>query len=111
MSPPSIHFYEAMLASLAILVWHFYMVIFDPVVYPMDLSWLTGTVPADHLRETRPAYYRALLSERAEAEAAAQPKAEPAKPDAAVEDKDAEELSRAANGSRHALGSRSRLRK
>ncbi len=82
------HFYEAILASLAILIWHFYMVIFDPAVYPMDLSWLTGNVPADHLRETRPAYYRALLSERAEAEAAAQAKAEPAKPDTEVEDKD-----------------------
>jgi len=54
------HFYEAVLATLAILVWHFYMVIFDPAVYPMDLSWITGKVPADHLRETRPEYYREL---------------------------------------------------
>jgi cytochrome b subunit of formate dehydrogenase len=37
-----VHFYEAILASLAILVWHFYFVIFDPVVYPMDTTWLTG---------------------------------------------------------------------
>jgi hypothetical protein len=37
-----IHFYEAILASLAIVVWHFYLVIFDPVVYPMDPAWLTG---------------------------------------------------------------------
>jgi cytochrome b subunit of formate dehydrogenase len=37
-----IHFYEAILASLAILVWHFYFVIFDPVVYPMDTAWLHG---------------------------------------------------------------------
>jgi len=37
-----IHFYEAVLASLAILVWHFYSVIFDPAVYPMDPAWLTG---------------------------------------------------------------------
>jgi len=38
----AIHFYEAVLASLAILVWHLYFVIFDPVVYPMDQAWLTG---------------------------------------------------------------------
>lgn len=38
----SIHFYEAVLATLAILVWHFYRVIFDPDVYPVDPSWLTG---------------------------------------------------------------------
>jgi cytochrome b subunit of formate dehydrogenase len=37
-----IHLYEAILASLAILVWHFYFVIFDPLVYPMDPAWLTG---------------------------------------------------------------------
>ncbi len=37
-----VHFYEAILATLAILVWHFYSVIFDPAVYPMDTAWLTG---------------------------------------------------------------------
>lgn len=38
----TIHFYEAWLAALSILVWHFYFVIFNPDVYPMDMSWLTG---------------------------------------------------------------------
>lgn len=41
----SIHFYEAVLATLAIVVWHFYFVIFDPDVYPMDSAWLTGRSP------------------------------------------------------------------
>ena len=36
------------------------MVIFDPDVYPMERAWLTGRASADHLRATRPAYYRAL---------------------------------------------------
>jgi formate dehydrogenase gamma subunit len=49
----AVHFYEAILATLSILVWHFYMVIFDPDVYPMDLSWLTGKTSADHFRRTR----------------------------------------------------------
>lgn len=49
----AVHFYEAILATLSILVWHFYMVIFDPDVYPMDLSWLTGTTSAEHFRRTR----------------------------------------------------------
>lgn len=39
------HYYEAVLAALAILVWHFYSVIFDPLVYPMNLAWLTGYGP------------------------------------------------------------------
>ena len=38
----SVHFYEAVLATLAIVVWHFYSVIFDPDVYPMDTAWFTG---------------------------------------------------------------------
>ena len=38
----SIHFYEAVLATLAIVVWHFYTAIFDPDVYPLDTAFLTG---------------------------------------------------------------------
>lgn len=38
----AVHFYEAVLACLAIVIWHFYTVIFDPDVYPMDTAWLTG---------------------------------------------------------------------
>ena len=38
----SIHFYEALLATLAIVVWHFYPVIFDPDVYPLNTAFLTG---------------------------------------------------------------------
>jgi cytochrome b subunit of formate dehydrogenase len=38
----ALHFYEAVLATLAIAVWHFYSVIFDPDVYPMDTAWLNG---------------------------------------------------------------------
>ncbi|MFH2201840.1 MAG: cytochrome b/b6 domain-containing protein [Elusimicrobiota bacterium] len=39
-----IHYYEAVLACLAIAVWHFYWVIFDPAVYPMNWAWLAGYV-------------------------------------------------------------------
>lgn len=38
----AVHFYEAVLASLAIVVWHVYPVLFDPMVYPMDPAWITG---------------------------------------------------------------------
>ena len=37
-----IHFYEAVLATLAILVWHLYWILFDPSEYPMNPAWLTG---------------------------------------------------------------------
>ncbi|TBR21334.1 DUF4405 domain-containing protein [bacterium] len=39
-----IHFMEAVLACLAILVWHGYWVAFDPEVYPLNWAWLTGKV-------------------------------------------------------------------
>ena len=38
----SIHFYEAILAAAAIVIWHFYSTIFDPDVYPLDTAFLTG---------------------------------------------------------------------
>jgi cytochrome b subunit of formate dehydrogenase len=40
-----IHFYEAILATLAILIWHMYSTVFSPEVYPMNPSWLTGKMP------------------------------------------------------------------
>jgi cytochrome b subunit of formate dehydrogenase/DnaJ-class molecular chaperone len=56
----AVHWYEALLATFAILIWHFYLVIFDPMVYPMDTAWLDGKIPADHYRHARPAYFRQL---------------------------------------------------
>ena len=38
----AVHFYEAILATLAIVVWHFYSVLLDPDVYPMSWAWITG---------------------------------------------------------------------
>jgi hypothetical protein len=38
----AIHLYEAILATLAVLIWHFYSVIFDPDVYPLDAAVLSG---------------------------------------------------------------------
>ena len=57
----ALHFYEAVLASLAILIWHMYMVVFDPDVYPMDRAWLTGKASADHLRHSREHRYLRFL--------------------------------------------------
>jgi len=42
-----VHFYEAVLATLAIVVWHFYSVIFDPDVYPLNTAFLTGRCVKD----------------------------------------------------------------
>lgn len=50
----SIHFYEAVLAVLAIIVWHLYHVIFDPGAYPMNGAWLDGKVTPEWMEEEHP---------------------------------------------------------
>ncbi|HTW57178.1 MAG TPA: cytochrome b/b6 domain-containing protein [Terriglobales bacterium] len=47
----AVHFYEAVLATLAIVVWHFYQVFFDPDVYPMNWAWWDGKMSLHHYRE------------------------------------------------------------
>jgi cytochrome b subunit of formate dehydrogenase len=58
-----VHYYEAWLASLAILVWHFYFVIFNPDVYPMNWTWLTGKVSGEMLRHEHPREYDRLVAQ------------------------------------------------
>ncbi len=50
----TIHYYEAWLATLAIIVWHFYFVIFNPNVYPMNLAWLKGTLTEEEMYHEHP---------------------------------------------------------
>ncbi len=50
----AIHFYEAILATLAIVIWHFYAVIFDPEVYPVKWTFVTGRAPEHEVREEEP---------------------------------------------------------
>ena len=49
----AIHFYEAILATLAIVVWHFYAVMFDPDIYPVKWTALTGRAPEHEVREVK----------------------------------------------------------
>ena len=49
-----IHFYEAVLATLAIVVWHFYWVIFDPKEFPMNPAWLIGKKAPHQHEEKKP---------------------------------------------------------
>jgi formate dehydrogenase gamma subunit len=50
----TIHYYEAILACLAIIVWHFYHVIFDPDVYPLNWAALNGKVSEHWHQEEHP---------------------------------------------------------
>jgi hypothetical protein len=46
----AIHFYEAILATLTIIVWHFYSVVFNPDVYPMNWAWITGQMTEHEMK-------------------------------------------------------------
>ena len=47
----AVHFYEAVLATLAIVVWHLYQVFFDKHAFPMNWAWWNGKIDAERYRE------------------------------------------------------------
>jgi len=49
-----VHYYEAILATLAIAIWHLWSTVFNPKVYPMNPSWLTGKMPRDMFEHEHP---------------------------------------------------------
>jgi formate dehydrogenase gamma subunit len=63
----TVHFYEAWLATLAIVVWHFYYVIFNPDVYPMSTAWLTGYISEEEMLDEHPLELEAIQRRRLEA--------------------------------------------
>ena len=44
-----VHFYEAVLATLAILVWHFYFTIINPHVFPLSTTMVTGRIGREEM--------------------------------------------------------------
>ncbi len=50
----TVHYYEAWLATLAIVVWHFYFVIFNPDTYPLNLAFWKGTLTEEEMEEEHP---------------------------------------------------------
>jgi len=50
----TIHWYEAVLATLAIIVWHLYGVIFDPDAYPMNWAWYDGKMSVESYEHEHP---------------------------------------------------------
>ncbi len=59
-----VHSYEAMLAFLAIIIWHMYNVHLNPEVFPMSKVWLNGKITGRELRTLHPLEYERILAER-----------------------------------------------
>ncbi len=58
-----VHSYEAILAFLAIIIWHFYHVHLNPEVFPMSRVWLDGKISEHDLRELHPLEYARVLKD------------------------------------------------
>lgn len=56
----AVHFYEAVLATLAIIVWHFYHVIFDPDIYPVNFAVIDGRVSEEWFKEEHELAYEQM---------------------------------------------------
>lgn len=59
----AIHYYEAILASLAILVWHFYFVFLNPDVRPMNKAWLSGFLTKEEMEHEHPLELQRMAGE------------------------------------------------
>ena len=63
----TVHAYEAVLAALAVLVWHVYAVHLSPRQFPGATSWITGRVTAEYMRREHPVEYAALRPDQTDA--------------------------------------------
>jgi cytochrome b subunit of formate dehydrogenase len=60
----AIHLYEAWLAFLAIVIWHFFFVMFRPGTFPLSYTVFTGRMEPGELEEEHPEEYRAHYHRR-----------------------------------------------
>lgn len=63
-----VHYLEAILATLAILIGHLYFVFANPDVQPMSFTWLTGRMPRHLAEEEHPDAYLPKISEEDKSE-------------------------------------------
>ena len=64
-----VHSYEALLAFLAVIIWHMYNVHLNPEAFPMSMTWLDGKITGRELRTLHPLEYERMMNERKKAAA------------------------------------------
>jgi cytochrome b subunit of formate dehydrogenase len=64
------HSDEALLATLAIVIWHFYNVHFNPERFPGTLMWWHGEISEHEIREEHPLEYEEIMAQRRKQEMA-----------------------------------------
>jgi cytochrome b subunit of formate dehydrogenase len=58
-----VHGMEAILACLAIMIWHFYEVHFKPHKSPLDDTWLTGVIDEEEMKEEYALHYKKIMND------------------------------------------------
>ncbi len=58
------HSDEALLATLAIVIWHFYNVHFSPDHFPMNWTWLNGKISREKMIHHHPLEYEQIIAEQ-----------------------------------------------
>ncbi len=56
-----VHFYEAILATLAIIVWHWFFVVFRPNEYPLSFTCIDGKMTITHYREEHKMKFKKIM--------------------------------------------------
>ncbi|NNF84346.1 MAG: cytochrome b/b6 domain-containing protein [Deltaproteobacteria bacterium] len=67
------HSDEALLATLAIIIWHFYNVHFNPDRFPGTLMWWHGRISEHEMKDEHPLEYEEIMAKRAKQEGAEGP--------------------------------------
>jgi cytochrome b subunit of formate dehydrogenase len=58
-----VHGMEAILACLAIMVWHMYEVHLRPRKFPIDNLWITGVIDEEEMMEEYPLHYQKIMAD------------------------------------------------
>jgi cytochrome b subunit of formate dehydrogenase len=58
-----VHGMEAILACLAIIIWHFYEIHFRPHKSPLDNLWITGIITEEEMKEEYMLHYKKIMND------------------------------------------------
>jgi cytochrome b subunit of formate dehydrogenase len=69
----TVHYYEALLATLAIFAWHFYYTIYNPHVFPLSTTMVTGRISHQEMERDHSLELRVLEENAAKTGSAREP--------------------------------------
>lgn len=58
-----VHGMEAVMACLAVIIWHLYEVHLRPHKFPYDNMWLTGIIDEEEMKEEHPLHYKKIMND------------------------------------------------